>query len=103
MLESYLKQDNVAPLPHTTLSCLNQTVKFPLLRPLQFLSDLKSTIFSRLLRGKIIFCLGLLCGCSFSYNYAGSFTGNIANKIYILASDFFEKDDKYVFKARNLC
>ena len=23
--------------------------------------------------------------------------------MYILASDFFEKDDKYVFKARNLC
>ena len=24
-------------------------------------------------------------------------------KIYILASIFFEKDDKYVFKARNSC
>ena len=23
--------------------------------------------------------------------------------IYILASDFFDKDDKYVFKARNSC
>ena len=45
MLESYLKQDNVAPLPHTTLSCLNQTVKFPLLRPLQFTSDLKNVLY----------------------------------------------------------
>ena len=24
-------------------------------------------------------------------------------KLYILASDFFEKDYKYVFKARNSC
>ena len=23
--------------------------------------------------------------------------------MYILASDFLKKDDKYVFKARNLC
>ena len=23
--------------------------------------------------------------------------------VHILASDFFEKDDRYIFKARNLC
>ena len=25
------------------------------------------------------------------------------NNMYILASDFFEKDNKYIFKASNLC
>ena len=46
MLKSYLKKDNVAPHPHTTLSCfeLDFDLKFPLLILLQFLSDLKSTI-----------------------------------------------------------
>ena len=50
-LKSYLKQDNVAPHPHTTLSCLHELdfdVKFPLLRLLLFLSDLKSTILSQI-------------------------------------------------------
>ena len=39
MFKSYLKQDNVAPHPHTTL---------PLLRLLLFLSDLKSTILQHI-------------------------------------------------------
>ena len=52
MLKTYSKQDNIAPRsppppPHTTLSCFNYeldpNVKVPLLRLLQFLSDLKST------------------------------------------------------------
>ena len=46
-LKSYLKQDNVAPHPHTTLYYifeLDFDVKFPLLRILLFLNDLKSTI-----------------------------------------------------------
>ena len=42
-LNSYLKQDNVGPYPHTTLSF---DIKFPLLRLLQILSDLKSTSLS---------------------------------------------------------
>ena len=43
MLESYLKQDCVAP-HNIILFELDYNVKFPLLRLLQFLSDLKSTI-----------------------------------------------------------
>ena len=42
MLKSYLKQDNIAP--HFILFELDFNVKFPLLRLLIFLSDLKSTI-----------------------------------------------------------
>ena len=47
-LKYYLKQDNIAtPPPHNIiLFDLDLNVKFPLLRLLQFLSDLKSTIFS---------------------------------------------------------
>ena len=46
MLKSYLKQDNVCPPPthNIILFKLDFNVKFPLLRLLQFLSDLKSTI-----------------------------------------------------------
>ena len=43
-MKSYLKKDNVAP--HNFI--LDFNVKFPLLRLLQFLSDLKSTILSPL-------------------------------------------------------
>ena len=43
-LNSYLKQDNVVP-HNIILLELDFNVKFPLLRLLQFLSDLKSTIF----------------------------------------------------------
>ena len=44
MLKSYLKQDNVGPPPphNIILFELDFNVKFPLLRILQFLSDLKS-------------------------------------------------------------
>ena len=46
-MKSYLKQDNVArPAHNFILVELNFNVKFPLLRPLHFLSDLKSTILS---------------------------------------------------------
>ena len=44
------KQDNNAPHPHTTLSCLirfRRTICL-LLRLLEFLTDLKSTLFERL-------------------------------------------------------
>ena len=47
MLKSYSKQDNIAPHPHTTLIILFEldfNVKFLLLRLLEFLNDLKSTI-----------------------------------------------------------
>ena len=44
-LKSYLKQDNIAPPPHNIiLFQLDFNVKFPLLRLLQVLIDLKSTI-----------------------------------------------------------
>ena len=45
-LKSYLKQDDVAPYPNTNfiLFQLDFNVKFPLLRLLQFLADLKRTI-----------------------------------------------------------
>ena len=44
-LKFYLKQDKVASPPHNIiLFTLDQNVKFPLVRLLQFLSDLKSTI-----------------------------------------------------------
>ena len=48
-LNSYLKQDNVVPPPQHNIIMfeLDSDVKFPLLRLLQFLSDLKSTIFLR--------------------------------------------------------
>ena len=47
MLKSYLKQDNVAPPPshNFILFELDFDAKFPLLRLLLFLNDLKSTIF----------------------------------------------------------
>ena len=46
--KSYLKQDDVARQPpnNIILFKLNFNVKFPLLRLLQFLSDLKSTIIT---------------------------------------------------------
>ena len=44
-LESYSKQDNVAPPHKIILFELDFNIKFPLLRLLQFVSDLKSTIF----------------------------------------------------------
>ena len=47
MLKSYLKQDNVAPLPppyNIILFHLDLNLKFSLLRLLQFLSDLKGGI-----------------------------------------------------------
>ena len=44
MLKSYLKQDNVAPYRYIILFELDLDVKYSLLRILQFLSDLKSTI-----------------------------------------------------------
>ena len=43
MLKSYLKQDDIAP-HNFILFELDFDVKFPLLRLLLFLSDLKSTI-----------------------------------------------------------
>ena len=44
MLKSYLKQDNIAPHSHNIILFeLDFTLKFPLLRLLQFLNDLKST------------------------------------------------------------
>ena len=44
-MQSYLKQDNVATNPHNfILFELDFDLKFPLLRFLLFLSDLKSTI-----------------------------------------------------------
>ena len=46
MLKSCLKQDNVAPTPKQfiIIFLLDFNVKFHLVRLLQFLSDLKSTI-----------------------------------------------------------
>ena len=46
MLKSYSKQDNVAPQPPHNIILLEfyYNVEFPLLRLLQFLIDLKSTI-----------------------------------------------------------
>ena len=47
MLKSYLKQDNVTPRPNNLILFeFDFDVKFPLLRLLLFLSELKSTIFS---------------------------------------------------------
>ena len=46
MLKSYLKQDDIAsqPGPHNIILFeLNFNTKFPLLCPLKFLSDFKST------------------------------------------------------------
>ena len=43
-LKSYLKQDNLASNPTQLYLFKLNEVKFPLLRLLQFLSDLKSTI-----------------------------------------------------------
>ena len=51
-MKSDLKQDNVAPLtPHNfTLFELDFNVKFPLLRNLNFLSDIKGTIYDILIK-----------------------------------------------------
>ena len=43
-MKSYLKQDNIAPTQHYLFE-LDFKVKYPLLRLLQFPSDLKSTIY----------------------------------------------------------
>ena len=64
-LKSCLKQDNVAPLPphNIILFKFNFNAKFPLLRHLQFLSDLKSiTVYKKYIIRKIIVTKKILFG-----------------------------------------
>ena len=79
MLESYSKQDNVAPTPHNIILFeLDLNVKFPLLCLLQFLSDLKRTMLSHLSKGfdvKKIFCE------KYFYSYSWK---NVWNSLYFL-------------------
>ena len=73
MLKSYLK-DDVAPHPHKTLDF---NVKFPFLRLLRFLSDLKSTIILSYCSNNIIWAgfwywIDIIYGTSFLYQMCRS-------------------------------
>ena len=43
------------------------------------------------------------CGCNTVVYLSLNFKLLAQHVMYILASEFFEKDDKHVFKARNSC